>query len=127
MKRGPWSKQLSKKVNRGYPAGTIAFYGPDDRRATKVVVGIAPSAESGIVAMEKWSGEDLDVRVDPRIGAEVLAFIRRHGVRSVITTEGIFGRPHEKASTIPKGGLSSVPVLGESGSVHGQAPGLTTC
>ena len=25
---------------RGYPVATVGFYGPDDERATKVVVGI---------------------------------------------------------------------------------------
>jgi hypothetical protein len=36
-------KQLTKKARRGmrgYPLGTVAYYGPDDRRATKVAVGI---------------------------------------------------------------------------------------
>jgi len=34
-------KWLSKKGEtgfRGYPVGTVAFYGPDDKRASKVVV-----------------------------------------------------------------------------------------
>ena len=36
-------KRLSKKVRRGfrgYPVATIAFYGPDAGRASKVAVGI---------------------------------------------------------------------------------------
>jgi hypothetical protein len=103
VKRGPWSKQLSKKTRRGDPVGTIAFYGPDDRRATKVVVGIAPRVGDRIVDLKKWFAEDLDVRVDPRIGAEVVAFIRRHGVRTVVTTEGIFGCPHEEGIDYPDG------------------------
>jgi hypothetical protein len=100
--RGPWSKQLSKKKQRGYPAATIAFYGPDDRKATKVVVGIAPTAESRVTTVEKWFGDDLDIRVDPRVGAEVLEFIRRHGVRTVVTPPGIFGCPHEEGVDIPR-------------------------
>src|SRR5215207_9420376 len=36
-------KRLTKKAKkgfRGYPVATVAFYGPDDRRASKLAVGI---------------------------------------------------------------------------------------
>ena len=36
-------KRLGKKAKRGFrgfPVGTIAFYGPDDRRATKLVAAV---------------------------------------------------------------------------------------
>lgn len=45
IKRRPDSP-LKKKANRGfrgYPAATIAFYGPDDRRASKASVAIVPA------------------------------------------------------------------------------------
>jgi hypothetical protein len=38
-------KRLSKRAKRGfrgYPLATIALYGPDDRTATKLTVGIVP-------------------------------------------------------------------------------------
>jgi hypothetical protein len=38
----------AKKGFRGYPVATIAFYGPDDTRATKLTVGIV-RAENGDV------------------------------------------------------------------------------
>ena len=37
---------LEKKARRGfhwYPVGTVAFYGPDNTRATKVAVGVVPA------------------------------------------------------------------------------------
>jgi hypothetical protein len=36
--------QLEKLANRktGYPIATIAYYGPDNKMASKVVVGIIP-------------------------------------------------------------------------------------
>lgn len=34
-----WLKKKAKAGFRGYPAGTVAFYGPDDQRASKVAVG----------------------------------------------------------------------------------------
>ena len=100
---GPWSKQLRKKPNRGDPVGTVAFYGPDDRTATKVAVGIVPAAGEPVAALERWFNDDLDVRLDPKIGNAVLAFLRKHAVRSVVVTGGIFGCPHEEGIDYPDG------------------------
>ncbi len=39
-------KRLAKKAKRGfrgYPAATLALYGPDDATATKIAVGIIPA------------------------------------------------------------------------------------
>ena len=38
-------QSLKKRVRRGfrgYPLATIAYYGPDEKRASKVAVGIVP-------------------------------------------------------------------------------------
>ena len=48
----------------GYPVGTIAFYGPDNGRATKVTVGIIPAPQSERAEMRRWFGETGDVRTD---------------------------------------------------------------
>jgi hypothetical protein len=45
MLPGQVLKRLGKRTKRGfrgYPLATIAFYGPDDTRASKVAVGIIP-------------------------------------------------------------------------------------
>ena len=83
--------------------GTVAFYGPDNKRATKVVASIIPGEERDPSELQKWFNEQLDVRVDSRIGAEVVAFLRRHGARSVVVTTGIFGCPHEEGIDYPEG------------------------
>ena len=47
-------KRLRKKAKRGmhgWPAATIAFYGPDASRASKVVVGIFASEHAEIGEM----------------------------------------------------------------------------
>jgi len=36
-------RKKSKRGTRGWPGATIAFYGPDASRATKVVVSIIPT------------------------------------------------------------------------------------
>jgi hypothetical protein len=41
---------LKKKARhgfRGYPAATIAYYGPDDKRASKAAVGIVNAEGAG--------------------------------------------------------------------------------
>jgi hypothetical protein len=38
-----WLKKKAKRGIQGYPVGTIAYYGPDNRRASKAAVGIIPA------------------------------------------------------------------------------------
>jgi hypothetical protein len=92
----------ARRGNRGDPIGTVAFYGPDDQHASKVVVGISPSASSGITATRKWQG-DPDLREDAAVLEEVHAFLRTHDVRSLVLTAGIYGCPHEEGLDYPEG------------------------
>jgi len=97
---------LHKKARRGfrgYPAATVAFYGPDDTHASKVAVGIVLREEAGPHVLERWSSETGDVREDPEIGWKILDLIERHGVVSVVMTDGIIGCPHEEGIDYPDG------------------------
>src|SRR5437879_5260570 len=67
----PLRKQ-ARKGFRGYPAATLAFYGPDDTRASKVAVGIVRDEGGEVAAMERWFSDDQDVRKDQEIGDEIL-------------------------------------------------------
>ena len=92
-------KRLQKKAKRGmrgWPAATIAFYGPTDRQATKVVVGIVPSEHEEVGELGKWMVETGDVRNDVAVAAAMLEFIEKHGVLSVVMTDGIIGCPHQE-------------------------------
>ena len=103
---GPWSKRLRAKRGRGiFPVGTISFYGPDDGQATKVVASIVASPGALPESLMRWFAQDLDVRLDPRIGAEVLAFLSNGGARSIVKREGIWGCPHEEGTDYPEGGV----------------------
>jgi len=98
--------RLEKKARRGfrgYPVATVAFYGPDDRFASKVAVGIVPGEDQEADPLERWLSEELDVRKDPEIGEEVLAFVRRHEARTVVVTDRIIGCPHEEGVDYPDG------------------------
>jgi hypothetical protein len=92
-------KRLRKKTRkgmRGWPAATIAFYGPNLSQATKVAVGIVPSENAEIAEMRDWRVDHGDIRADPRIAQEILEFMDRHGVLSVAMTDGIIGCPHQE-------------------------------
>jgi hypothetical protein len=107
MSKKSWSARLREKSERkaaGGSVGTIAFYGPDNRHASKVAVGIAPGAGEGVTHLERWHEDRLDVRVDPRIGEAVTAFLRKHGVGTVVMAAGIIGCPHEEGIDYPEGG-----------------------
>lgn len=106
MKRKSWIARLRRKSERkgpGGPIGTIAFYGPDNRHASKVAVGIAPRAGAKVTELERWFENGLDVRIDPRVGKEVTEFLRARGVRTVAVAEGIIGCPHEEGVDYPDG------------------------
>jgi hypothetical protein len=93
----------ARRGHRGDPVGTVAFYGPDDKLASKLVVGISPNPRVGVTETKKWLREG-DVREDAAILEEVLAFLAKSEVRSVVMTAGVFGCPHEEGIDYPEGG-----------------------
>lgn len=80
----------------GWPVATIAFYGPNLSRATKVAVGIIPSENAEPLEVRDWKIENGDVRNDPDIACEMLNFIENHLALSVVMTDGIIGCPHQQ-------------------------------
>ena len=52
--REKWIIKKARAGFRGYPIGTVAFYGPDNRRASKVVVGVFAGPNSDPVDLRKW-------------------------------------------------------------------------
>ncbi len=96
-------KRKARRGFRGYPVATVAFYGPDDTHATKVAVAIVATEGAEPDPLERWFAEDMDVRTDPAIGREILEFIQRHRVKSVVMTDGIIGCPHEEGVDYPDG------------------------
>lgn len=95
---------LTKKGNRGfrgYPMATVAFYGPDDRRASKVAVGILPAEDAEATHLERWFSEEGDVRDDASIVGAISEFIERHGAKTVVVADRIIGCPHEEGIDYP--------------------------
>ncbi len=89
---------------RGYPIATVAYYGPDNQFASKVAVGIVKGeGEDDLVDLKRWFSEDKDVRFDPDIYRQILRFVHRYRVKSVVVVDGIIGCPHEEGKDYPKG------------------------
>jgi hypothetical protein len=97
--KGQVFKRLGKKAKRGmrgWPLATIAFYGPDAARATKVVVSVIPKADAEPDEMRDWQILHGDVRSKPEIAVEMLAFMEGHSVKSVVMSDGLMGCPHQE-------------------------------
>jgi hypothetical protein len=94
-----FQKRLSKKSRkgfRGWPVATIAFYGPDINRASKVTVGIIHTEAGEAEEMRSWHSDATDVRIDGVISQEIVEFIDYHGAKSVSMVDGIIGCPHQE-------------------------------
>src|SRR5258708_26270599 len=86
----------ARKGFRGYPVATIAFYGPDDHRATKVAVGIVTREGAEPDFLERWYAEDGDLRSSDETTHQIRAFLSEHDVVSVAMVDRIIGCPHEE-------------------------------
>jgi hypothetical protein len=98
MSQGKYKQALTKRVRKGqkgYPVATVAFDGPDNTGASRVVCSIIEHADADPDPMRKWftAGE---ARTSEQILREVLAFIEEHGARTLAMAEGLLGCPHEE-------------------------------
>jgi hypothetical protein len=93
-------KRLDKKARkgfRGWPVATVALYGPNDKLATKLSVGIVPAPDAEPSDLRRWLSQDQsDIRANNRVAEEVLAFITEAEAKSVVATDRIIGCPHEE-------------------------------
>ena len=99
-------KALTKKSKKGYsghPLAAIAFYGPTDGIATKVVVSIFPRDGAEPSPVRKWYSER-DTRSDPTVLDEILKFVTENSVHSVVMPDRIIGCPHEEGVDYPTDG-----------------------
>jgi len=84
-------------------AATVAFYGPDDRRASKVAVGVVPTEGAKPTELDRWFADNGDVRDGADVTAATMTFLERNGVKSVVVADRIIGCPHEEGSDYPEG------------------------
>ena len=87
-----------------YPIGSVAFYGPDGTRATKLVASvIRRPGNDHPSAMRTWKSDGLDLRTDRLIAVEVEEFLRQHRVKDTIAADRMLGCPHEEGVDYPMG------------------------
>ena len=91
-----WLKKRTERGMRGYPVGTMAFYGPTDSLATKLAVGVIEMEDGEADHLERWFSEETDIREDVEVFDNAIEFLRKHGVRSVVLADRIMGCPHEE-------------------------------
>jgi hypothetical protein len=105
--RATWFRdRLKKKAKRGfsgYPLATITYYGPDDRRASKVSVGIFLQEGGDVDVLERWFNEAADIRMDAQVNEQILTFLRQYGAKSVVAPDRILGCPHEEGVDYAEG------------------------
>lgn len=94
----------TRRRSRTYPLGTIAYYGPDDQRASKVVVGVVDKQDN-LLAMEKWFSEQDDVRLSSTINQQIVDFLDQQLASSAVMVDRIIGCPHEEGIDYPLGGV----------------------
>ena len=78
FKRRPDSplKKKARRGFRGYPVATVAYYGPDDQRASKVAVGIATGFAMQAIGLDRttvWALAAAVLHTIPYLGAALLA------------------------------------------------------
>jgi len=99
-----WLRSKPRPGFHGYPIATVAFYGPTDKLATKVAVSIILTGNNQPDFLQRWfSDGESDVRNDPAIGEQVLAFLNAHGPRSTVVADRIIGCPHEEGIDYSEG------------------------
>ncbi len=96
----PFIKKSLKGFN-GYPLATMAFYGPTNRMATKLVVGLS-NHEGDDLELFKWFNETCDVRSHAKILDEVTKLLASKKIKSLVLKERIFGCPHEEGIDYPE-------------------------
>ena len=96
-------KKRASKGARGYPVASVAFYGPTEQLASKVVVGITAFEGADVAPLERWYSPDQDARKNPQLLKTVLQFLEAHDVKSVVMPDGLLGCPHEEGKDYPEG------------------------
>jgi hypothetical protein len=96
-------RKKAKQGFQGFPLATITYYGPDDKVASKVSVGIILQEGGDVAALERWFNDVTDIRLDARVNESIVSFLRQHGVKSVVSPDRILGCPHEEGTDYPDG------------------------
>jgi hypothetical protein len=96
-------RKKTKQGFQGYPVATVTYYGPDDKRASKVSVGILLEEGGEVAFLERWFNETNDIRLDPEVNEGIVRFLKQHDAKTVVSPDRILGCPHEEGIDYPDG------------------------
>jgi hypothetical protein len=96
-------RKKARKASRGFPVASVAFYGPTDKVASKVVVGVTATEGADVDPLERWYSPDQDARTNALILKAILQFLETRGVKSVVMPDRLLGCPHEEGKDYPEG------------------------
>jgi hypothetical protein len=100
--RDRYNKRL-KQGPRGFPAATIAYYGPNDKVATKVVVSLTNDPDSELAEIRRWTSDGADLRDDAASIDRIVQLLDKWRPKSVVSPDRIIGCPHEEGVDYPEG------------------------
>ena len=89
-----------KKRKVKFPLGTLAYYGPDNVKTTKIVVGVMHSETDEPIIRRYVASDCLD---NEKIQKQIAEFFADHGVKTIFNPDGNIGCPHEEVQDYPRG------------------------
>ena len=95
------SKKARDQSGPRYPHATVAFYGPDNKFATKAVVAVFDRPSEIPTALQRWEFRGIDLREDSAVAQEIVAWMQQHEVAHSTIAEEILGCPHESGVDYP--------------------------
>jgi preprotein translocase subunit SecA len=88
-----------------YPLGTVAWYGPENTRATKIAAAVFKNPKDENPIIKRWFSKEGDLREDETIAQEIVSFFQENGVQQSAVSDRILGCPHEEGIDYPTGGV----------------------
>lgn len=85
-----------------YPCAVIAFFGPNDQRASKLVATVQMAREQE-GPLRSWQVDEGDIRDSPAVTEEVTTFLKENRVLESIISEKVIVCPHEEGKDFPRG------------------------
>lgn len=89
-----------KRRKRKFPVGTLAYYGPDNIKTTKIVAGIIYSEDADPIIRRYVASDCLQ---NGKIQQQIAEFFEDHGVKTVVHPAGNIGCPHEECKDYRRG------------------------
>ena len=89
-----------KKRKTNFPVGTLAYYGPDNVKTTKIVAGVLYSEDAKPIMRREVAADCL---TNDRIKQQISEFFADHGVTVILNPDSNIGCPHEEGQDYPRG------------------------